>query len=165
MISEKMAKAINDQINREFYSAYLYLAMASDAMDKGFKGAANWLNIQFGEEQQHALRFVKYMQEQGAKVQLAPIAGPKLAWKDLLEMFKQVQEHEREVTRSINDLMALAVQEKDFATQAALQWFVSEQVEEEANATDNLWMLEMARDSKGALFMADKTLGKRGKAG
>ena len=88
MISKKTAKAINAQINREFYSAFLYLAMANDAMAKGFKGAANWFSIQFKEEQEHALKFGHYLQEQGSKVELAAIAAPKTEWKDLLDMFK-----------------------------------------------------------------------------
>lgn len=163
MISKKTAKAINTQINREFYSAFLYLAMANDAMDKGFKGAANWLNIQFKEEQGHALKFAKYLQDQGAKVELAAIAEPKTEWKDLLEMFKDALAHEKKVTAWINEINDLAVAEKDYATQNMLKWFIDEQVEEEANATDVIWMLDMSAGSKGALFMADKQLGKRGK--
>ena len=163
MISKKTAKAINTQINREFYSAFLYLAMANDAMDKGFKGAANWFNLQFKEEQEHALKFAHYLQEQGARVELAAIAAPKTEWKDLLEMFKDSQEHEAKVTAWISEINTLAVSEKDYATQNMLAWFINEQVEEEANVKDALWMLEMSAGSKGALFMADKTLGKRGK--
>jgi len=161
MISEKMAKEINAQINREFYSAYLYLAMSADAMNKGFKGAASWFAVQFKEEQGHALKFMKYLQDQNAKVELAAIDAPKKEWKDLLDMFQNTLAHEKTVTANINKLMALAVAEKDFATQGALQWFVNEQVEEEANDTEVLWMLEMSAGSKGALFMADKKLGSR----
>ena len=163
MISKKTAKAINAQINREFYSAFLYLAMANDAMAKGFKGAASWFTVQFGEEQTHALKFAKYLQDQGAKVELAAIAEPKTEWKDLLDMFKDALAHEKKVTAWIGEIAELAVSEKDFATQNMLQWFINEQVEEEANATDAIWMLDMSAGSKGALFMADKTLGKRGK--
>lgn len=163
MISKKTAKAINTQINREFYSAFLYLAMANDAIDKGFKGAANWLTIQFKEEQEHAMKFAKYLQDQGAKVELAAIAAPKTEWKDLLEMFKDALAHEKKVTAWICEINDLAVAEKDYATQNMLKWFIDEQVEEEANATDVIWMLEMSAGSKGALFMADKTLGKRGR--
>jgi len=164
MISKKTAKAINTQINREFYSAFLYLAMANDAMAKGFKGAASWFSIQFGEEQGHALKFAKYLQDQGAKVELAAIAAPKTEWKDLLDMFKEALSHEKKVTAWIGEINELAIAEKDYATQNMLQWFINEQVEEEANATDAIWMLDMSAGSKGALFMADKTLGKRGKA-
>ena len=164
MISKKTAKAINAQINREFYSAFLYLAMANDAMAKGFKGAANWFNLQFGEEQGHALKFSKYLQEQGAKVEIGAMEKPKGEWKDLLEMFKDSLEHEKKVTAWISEIAELAVTEKDFATQNMLQWFINEQVEEEANATDVIWMLDMSAGSKGALFMADKQLGKRGRS-
>jgi len=162
MISKKTAKAINTQINREFYSAFLYLAMASDAMEKGFKGAANWFSIQFKEEQEHALRFAKYLQSQNVKVELAALAAPKTGWKDLLDMFKDALAHEKKVTAWICEINDLVVAEKDYATQNMLKWFIDEQVEEEANATDAIWMLEMSAGSKGALFMADKTLGKRG---
>ena len=162
MISKKTAKAINTQINREFYSAFLYLAMANDAMEKGFKGAANWFSIQFKEEQEHALRFAKYLQSQNVKVELAALAAPKTEWKDLLDMFKDALAHEKKVTAWICEINDLVVAEKDYATQNMLKWFIDEQVEEEANATDAIWMLEMSAGSKGALFMADKTLGKRG---
>lgn len=98
MISKKTAKAINAQINREFYSAFLYLAMANDAMDKGFKGAANWFSVQFKEEQEHALKFAKYLQDQGVKVETGALEKPKAEWPDLLAMFKDALAHEKKVT-------------------------------------------------------------------
>jgi ferritin len=162
MISPKMAAAINTQITREFYSAYLYLAMANDAMDKGFKGVANWFNVQFKEEQAHALKFSNYLQEQGAKVTLAAIDKPAATWADVVAMYKDAQAHEQKVTAWINELVDVAVSEKDYATQNTLKWFVDEQVEEEANLVDVLWTLDMCGGSKGALYMADKKLGKRG---
>ncbi|MDR2850381.1 MAG: ferritin [Verrucomicrobiota bacterium] len=161
MLSKKVAKAINTQINREFYSAFLYLAMANDAQDKGFKGTAQWFTVQFGEEQGHALKFAKYLQAQGAKVTLAAIDEPKTEWPDLLAMFKDALAHEKKVTAWINEINDLAIAEKDYATQNVLRWFIDEQVEEEANATDVIWMLDMASGSKGALYQADHTLGKR----
>jgi ferritin len=163
MISKKSAKAVNAQINREFFSAFLYLAMANDAMSKGFKGAANWFTQQFKEEQGHALRFAKYLEDQGAKVELGAMDAPKTEWPGLLAMFKDALAHEKKVTAWINELAAIAVAEKDFAMQNMLVWFINEQVEEEATANDVIWMLEMSEGSKGAMFMADKTLGKRGK--
>lgn len=163
MISKKTAKAINTQINREFFSAFLYLAMANDAMDKGFKGAANWFNLQYKEEQGHALKFAHYLQEQGVKAEQGAIEKPKGEWKDLLDMFQDALAHEKKVTAWLSDIMTLAVEEKDYATQNMLKWFIDEQVEEEASANDVIWMLEMSAGSKGALFMADKTLGKRGR--
>lgn len=164
MISPKMAAAINAQITREFYSAYLYLAMANDAMDKGFKGVANWFAVQFKEEQGHALKFAHYLQEQGAKVTLATIEQPPLSWSDVTAMFKDSLVHEQKVTAWINELADIAVGEKDHATQNMLKWFVDEQVEEEASLADVLWMLDMSGTSKGALYMADKKLGKRGQS-
>ena len=164
MISAKMAAAINTQITREFYSAYLYLAMANDAMDKGFKGVANWFTVQFKEEQAHALKFSNYLQEQGAKVTLAAIEKPAATWADVVAMFKDAQAHEQKVTAWINELVDVAVSEKDYATQNTLKWFVDEQVEEEANLVDVLWTLDMCGGSKGALYMADKKLGKRGQS-
>jgi ferritin len=161
MISKKMAQAINIQINREFYSAFLYLAMANDAMDKGFKGTAAWFGVQFKEEQGHALKFAKYLEDRGAKVELAAIDAPKTEWADLSEMFKDALAHEKKVTAWICDINTLAIEEKDYATQNMLRWFIDEQVEEEANATDVIWMLDMASGSKGALYQADHKLGKR----
>lgn len=163
MISKKTAKAINTQINREFYSAFLYLAMATDAMDKGFKGAASWFSIQFKEEQEHALKFVHYLQEQGAKAEIGAMEKPRGEWPDLLAMFKEAQSHEKKVTAWLGEIMTQAVEEKDYATQNLLKWFIDEQVEEESNVADVIWMLDMSAGSKGALFMADKQLGKRGK--
>ena len=162
MISKKSEKMIKGQINREFFSAYLYLAMANDATAKGFKGAANWFSVQFKEEQGHALKFSKYLEDQGAKVELAAIDAPKTEWADILEMFKDALVHEKKVTAWIKEITELAVSEKDFATQNMLQWFINEQVEEEANVNDVIWMLDMSAGSKGALYMADKTLRKRG---
>ena len=161
MISKKCAKAINAQINREFFSAFLYLSMANDAMDKGFKGIANWFQVQFKEEQEHALKFAKYLQDQGEKVVLEAMEAPKLEWADALEMFKDALVHEKKVTAWIKEIAELAVAEKDFATQNMLVWFINEQVEEEANCNDAIWMLEMSAGSKGAMFQADRQLGKR----
>ena len=162
MISKKCAKAINAQINREFFSAFLYLSMANDAMDKGVKGVAKWFQIQFKEEQEHALKFAKYLEDQGEKVVLAAIEAPETAWAGPLEMFKDALVHEKKVTAWSKETAELAVAEKDFATQNMLVWFINEQVEEEANCNDAIWMLEMCGTSKGSLFMADHRLGKRG---
>lgn len=161
MISDKLANAINEQITREYYSAYMYIAMANDAMDKGFKGAANWLTLQFGEEQMHAQKFSAYLQDQNAKVVLGAIEQPPTEWSDLVTMFKDVLAHERKVTAWINELMAIAVEQKDFAAQGMLKWFIDEQVEEESTASDVIWMLEMNSESKVALYQADQELGKR----
>ena len=162
MISKKMAQEINAHINREFFSAFLYLAMANDALDKGFLGTYKWMSIQFKEEQEHALKFSKYLEDQGEKVVLEAMEAPKLEWADALEMFKDALVHEKKVTAWIKEIAELAVAEKDFATQNMLVWFINEQVEEEASCNDAIWMLEMSAGSKGAMFQADRQLGKRG---
>ena len=161
MISKKMAQEINAQINREFFSAFLYLAMANDALDKGFTGTYKWMSIQFKEEQEHALKFSKDLQDQGAKVELAAMEAPKTEWKDILDMFKDALAHEKKVTAWINDLYTLALAEKDYATQSMLQWFVDEQVEEEANCNEAIAALEMVKGSVNGTYMLDRQFGKR----
>lgn len=162
MISKEMAKAINEQVNKELFSEYLYLAMAGDAMDKGFKGVAHWLQVQAKEEGEHAERFIKYLFDQNAKLELAAIEAPRSSWKDVKEMFVDTLKHEQFITASIDNLGKIAKSQEDFATLEMLQWFFKEQVEEEGNAHDILWMLEMAAGSKGAMFQIDRQLGKRG---
>lgn len=162
MISKKMAQAINAQITREFYSAFLYLSMANDALDKGFQGTYKWMTIQFKEEQEHALRFSKYLQEQGEKVVIGAMEAPKNTWKNILEMFEDALLHEKKVTAWINDLYSLALEEKDYATQSMLKWFIDEQVEEEANCNEAIAALTLVGDSPSGTYMMDRQLGKRG---
>ena len=164
MISKKMAKEINAQINREFFSAFLYLAMANDALDKGFAGTHKWMSIQFKEEQEHALKFSKYLQDQGEKVLLGAMDAPKTEWKDILDMFKDALLHEKKVTAWINDLYTLALEEKDYATQSMLKWFIDEQVEEEAQCVEAISALSMVGASAGSLYMVDRHIGKRGES-
>ena len=161
MISKKMAKEINAQIGREFFSAFLYLAMANDALDKGFTGTYKWMSIQFKEEQEHALKFSKYLQDQGEKVVLGAMEAPKTAWKNILDMFEDALLHEKKVTAWINDLNTLAIEEKDYATQSMLKWFIDEQVEEEANCNEAISALSLVGDSASGTFMMDRQLGKR----
>jgi ferritin len=161
MISKKMAQEINAQINREFFSAFLYLAMANDALDKGFNGTYQWMSIQFKEEQEHALKFAKYLQDQGEKVVLGAMDAPKTEWKGILDMFQDALLHEKKVTAWINDLYSLALEEKDYATQSMLKWFIDEQVEEEANCNEAIAALEMVGGSANGLYMMDRQLGKR----
>jgi len=162
MISKKMAQEINAQINREFFSAFLYLAMANDALDKGFNGTYKWMSLQFKEEQEHALKFSKYLQDQGEKAVLGAMEAPKTEWKDILDMFKDALLHEKKVTAWINDLNTLALEEKDYATQSMLKWFIDEQVEEEANCNEAIAALTMVGKSASGTFMYDRQLGKRG---
>jgi len=156
-----MEKALNDQVVAEFDSAYLYLSMAAWAEVNGLKGAANWLRIQFQEEQAHGLHFYDYIKDRGGKVKLMGITAPEHEWKDLLSLFEAVKEHERKVTERINKLYSQSLDIKDHATSAFLHWFVTEQVEEEKNVQDVIDQLKMiGRDGSG-LYMLDKELATR----
>ena len=161
MISKKMQEAINAQINAEMWSAYLYLAMSMDANDKGLKGVAHGYRKQYDEEMEHAFRFVHYLEEQLARVELKPIAKFKTSWKNMAEMFNETLEHEKVVTGLIHKLCDLAAKEKDYATANMLQWFVNEQVEEEANATELIEAAKCIGNDKAAFFMFDKELAAR----
>ena len=161
MISKKMQEAINAQINAEMWSAYLYLAMSMDANDKGLKGVAHWYRKQYEEEMEHAFRFVHYLEEQLARVELKPIEKFKTSWKNMAEMFDETLAHEKVVTGLIHNLCDLAAKEKDYATANMLQWFVNEQVEEEANATELIEAAKCIGNDKAAFYMFDKELAAR----
>ena len=161
MISKKMQEAINAQINAEMWSAYLYLAMSMDANDKGMKGVAHWYRKQYEEEMEHAFRFVHYLEEQLARVELKPIEKFKTSWKNMAEMFDETLAHEKVVTGLIHKLCDLAAKEKDYATANMLQWFVNEQVEEEANATELIETAKCIGNDKAAFYMFDKDLAAR----
>lgn len=163
MISDAMQKAINEQINKELYSSYLYLSMAAYFEGNNLPGFAKWMYVQADEERGHGMKLFEHLVERGGRVTLAPIAGPQTAWKTNLEVFKQVQSHEAAVTASINTLYEVALDEKDYPAQVLLQWFITEQVEEEKNAADIVQQLELI-DARGtAVLMLDHQLGKRGK--
>jgi ferritin len=162
MISEKMQEAINNQIQAEFYSAYMYLSMSAFFEARNLPGFAKWLRVQFQEESTHALKFYDYLIERGGSVSLGAIAQPSVEWESNLEAFQAVLEHEQKVTGKINKLYEVALKEKDYASQVMLQWFISEQVEEEKNASDIIEQLLMI-DARGtAVLMLDHQLGKRG---
>lgn len=161
MISKKMQEAINAQINAEMWSAYLYLAMSMDATDKGYKGVANWFRKQYEEEMEHAFKFVGYLNDQMARVELKPIAEVPTQWESPLHMFEETLKHEKVVTGLINDLYALATKEKDYATTIFMQWYVTEQIEEEANAQEIIDALKCIGEDKAAFFMFDKELQSR----
>lgn len=161
MISEKMAAALNKQVNAELYSAYLYLSMSAQWATKNLLGAANWFYVQAQEEMIHALKIYHFLHERGAAVTLTAIDGPPTEWATPLASFEDAYAHEQKVTGLINDLVNLAVEEKDHATQAFLQWFVTEQVEEEASADAVVQRLRMAKDSPGGLFIVDQELAAR----
>ncbi len=161
MLSAKMQDALNAQVNAELWSAYLYLSMSADAMQKGFKGVANWYAIQFKEEQAHAQIFMNYILSRGGAVKLAPIAEVPTEWASPLESFEQTLAHEQKVTSLINNLCHIAADEKDFATSNMLVWFVNEQVEEEENAQDIIDSLRKVDDNKFGQYMIDKELAAR----
>ncbi|HDQ93534.1 MAG TPA: ferritin [Synergistetes bacterium] len=161
MISKKMQDALNKQINEELFSSYLYLSMSADFQSRNLSGAASWMAVQAEEERSHAMKFYHYLIERGGEIELLPIEKPQKSWKTPLEAFKDAEKHEQHITKCIHDLVDLAVHEKDYATQNLLQWFVNEQVEEEASVGEVVAKLEMVSDSKNGLFMMDRELGKR----
>ena len=161
MISKKMEKALNTQINAEFYSSYLYLSMAADFEVKNLPGFANWMQVQAQEEWGHGMRIYNYIHEQNGTVKLEALEGPPTEWKSPLDAFEAAYKHEQLVTSRINNLVALANEEKDYATNIFLQWFVSEQVEEEASALTIVEKLKMIGDKPQGLFMLDRELAQR----
>ena len=161
MISKKLAKAINDQINAEMWSAYLYLSMSQDIYAKGFHGIAHWYKVQFLEEQAHAAIMINYLHAQDEKVVLAPIAKVQTEWKSVLATFEDTLAHEKKVTAMINNLCDIADEDKDRAAANFLAWFIDEQVEEEENARDLVRQAKMIGDHIGGMIMLDKELGAR----
>lgn len=164
MISEKMAEALSRQINYELYSAYLYMSMAAYANDISLKGATNWFTIQVKEEMSHGKRMYDYIESQGAKPALYAIEQPPADFESILKAFEQTLAHEKMVTGRINDLANLALEEKDHATHIFLQWFITEQVEEEETAKEIVDRLKLAGDTGPGLFMVDGELAARGMA-
>ena len=161
MISKKIEEALNAQITAEFWSAYLYLSMSANFAVKGNPGFANWFNIQFKEEQDHAQIFIKYLLSRGGKVALSPIEAVKTEWESPLDAYKDTLEHEKKVTSMINNLYALASAENDYATQSMLKWFIDEQVEEEETAQGLIDSLTMIKDNGFGIYMLDKELSAR----
>ncbi|QSZ66798.1 ferritin [Methanofollis aquaemaris] len=161
MISHTMLEALNRQINRELYSAYLYLSMSSWFSDRGLLGFANWMQVQVQEEQFHAMKLYDYCIARGGRVTMLPIEAPPNEWESPLAVFEATYAHEQRVTRMINDLVDLAMAEKDHATTNFLLWYVDEQVEEEANDTEIIGKLQLIGDETNGLFMLDKELGTR----
>ena len=161
MISKILHDAINAQINAELWSAYLYLAMSLDAESKGYKGVANWFYIQFQEEQAHARIFMNYLNSRDAKVELLPIESVPSTWNSVLDMYKHTLEHEKKVTSLINNLAAIANEDRDFASINRLVWFIDEQVEEEESAREMIASFEAVEDNKYGMYMLDKELATR----
>ena len=161
MMKQKVNDALNKQINEEAFSSYLYLSMSAWFETQNLKGFANWMKVQAQEEAVHAKIFFDHIVERGGTVKLAAIAEPKAEWATPLEAFKDTLEHERHITACIHGLMDLAIKEKDHAAAIALQWFVSEQVEEEAHASEILTKLQMVGDKNQGLLMLDAHLAGR----
>ncbi|MDE7407068.1 MAG: ferritin [Muribaculaceae bacterium] len=162
MLSNKMQDALNEQINAELWSAYLYLSMSMHYANTGYPGIANWFKVQFQEEQAHAEIFMNYINQRGGRVVLKPIAEvPVSAWATPVDVFTATLEHERKVTGLINNLYALAEAEHDYATRDRLTWFVTEQVEEEDNAQQLIDKFKMVGTDGMGLYMLDTELAGR----
>jgi ferritin len=161
MLSKKMQEALNAQINAELYSSYIYLSMAAYFEAQNLMGFANWMHVQSREENVHAMKFYKFVNDRRGRVSLQPIDGPKTEWENALAVFEDSLKHEQKVTGLINKLVDLAIKESDHATQSFLKWFLDEQVEEEANVDMVIQDLKRIGDVGQGLFMLDRELAAR----
>jgi ferritin len=161
MIKQVLQDAINEQITKEMYSANLYLGMSSYFADENLPGFAQWMRYQADEEMMHAMKFFDYVLERGGKAQIGVIDAPTVEYDSPLAAFQKAFEHEQYVTSTINNLMAIAIEEKDYAATSFLQWFVDEQVEEEDNAGSIVEDIKRAADNRSAIFFLDRELGQR----
>ena len=161
MLSEKIQNALNEQINAEYFASYIYLSMSAYFQATNLGGFAHWMRAQSAEEMGHALKIFDYVNERGGRVVLTQVETPPSEWESPLAVFEAANAHERRVTGMINDLVNLAISEGDHATNAMLQWFVTEQVEEEASTGDIVHRLKMIGDLPSGLLMMDMHLGQR----
>ena len=161
MLSKKMEAALNEQLNAELYSSYLYLSMSAYLESINTAGMANWMRIQAEEEKMHGMKFFDFIVSRGGRVKLTAIAAPETEWASPLAAFQATYAHEQKVTGLINDLVKLAQEEADTASDIFLQWFVTEQIEEEKNADTIVQKLAMIKDAPQGLLMLDKELGAR----
>ena len=161
MISQTLADALNDQLKHELYSSYLYLSMSAYCDQKNLTGFAHWMRLQADEEREHAMKFFDFIQDRDSRAVLQALPQPPRDFGSPTDLFEQVLAHEQEITSLIEQLYRKAVAEQDHATQVFLQWFISEQVEEEKAAGQILETLRMAGDNKVALLMLDRELGAR----
>ncbi|GAB6060902.1 ferritin [Desulfonatronum parangueonense] len=164
MLTRKIEDALNDQVNAELYSSYLYLAMSAHFSEQNLEGFAHWMNMQAQEELAHAMKFYAFINERGGRITLKAIEAPPVSWESPQSVFEAVLEHEQKVTSLINNLVDLAISEKDHATNIFLQWFVTEQVEEEASVNSVLQKLKLMGENSGGLFMIDQELSTRAAA-
>ena len=156
MIKKRVEEELNKQLNAELYSAYLYLSMSAYCADNNLAGFSHWMRLQFEEEQAHAMRFFQFILDRGGKVELKAINEPKHDWEDIIDVFDNVLRHEQHITSMINDLVNVAMEERDHASVNFLQWYVSEQVEEEATVSDLLDQLRLIEGKGPGLFMLDR---------
>ncbi len=161
MLSKKVQKALNEQLNAELYSAYLYLSMNAFFKTVNLDGFANWMYAQTQEELTHAMKFYEFINQRGGRVVLTEIEAPPTEWDSFRTVFEETLKHEQKVTTLINALVETALEERDHATNIFLQWFVTEQIEEEENVGNVLEQLKLIGEDKGALFMMDRELSKR----
>jgi ferritin len=162
--SKALQQAMNDQVRKELESAYVYLSMAAWMEDQNLPGFGSWLRTQAREEAGHALKIFDHLLDRGARVRLQPVAGPPVDFKSPLDVFEHVKKHEVSVTASINDLYGLAVKDRDYASQVFLEWFITEQVEEEKQSGHVADSVRRVGDNQAALVMLDRELGQRGTA-
>lgn len=158
MLKKSLEKALNEQINAEIHSAYLYLSMSAYFQSQGLAGYANWMRIQFQEELAHGTHIFDYVCERGGKVQLTPIGAVEVEFAGIVDVFQKTLAHEQKVTALINNLVDIAIKESDHATRSFLQWYVDEQVEEEANAEQILYNLNLIKGEGQGLLMMDREL-------
>jgi ferritin len=161
MLKDKIQKALNAQMNLELSSSYLYLSMAAYFESENLNGFAHWMKVQSGEEYGHAMKIYGYINQRNGRVNLSKIDAPQSEWKDASEVFSDTLKHEQKVTQAIDDIVDLAITEKDHATNTYLQWFVTEQVEEEATAINILDKIKMVGENRNGLFLLDRELGMR----
>ncbi len=163
-MNNTIENALNEQIKNEFDSAFVYLSMSSYLDNTSLPGFAKWMRVQYEEESAHALRLFDFLLDLGGRASLKALPEPPLEFSSPLDVFEQVLAHEKSITKMIHELYALAVRENDYATQIEMQWFITEQVEEEKNADDIVQQLKLAGDSNTALLMLDRELGQRAPA-
>lgn len=159
--STTMEASLNDQISKEFYAFYLYLAMSAWCAERNFDGFARWMRLQADEERNHAMRIYDFVLDRGGKVTLGPVEQPPVTWKSPLEVFEAARKHEQVVSGSINALYSQALTERDYPSQVMLQWFISEQVEEEKTSAAIVERLRLVGDNSSGLLILDGQLGQR----
>lgn len=161
MLNAKMETALNEQINAELYSAYIYLSMSAYFLSIDLKGFANWMNSQAQEEVAHTMKIYNFILDRGGKVKLSAIDGPQTEWESALAVFEAAYKHEQHVTGLIHDLVSLAIEEKDYPTKNLMDWFVDEQVEEEASASEIVEQLKLISGEGHGLLMLDREMAQR----